>query len=62
MPRLQVQVPEEVDRVLTRHAKALWLARQQFIRAILCAVARELDHEQSRWATDGGKAQDGRAS
>ena len=39
MPRLQVYVPEEVAHILASQARSLLLGRQQYIRAILAAVA-----------------------
>ena len=41
MPRLQVYVPEDVAHVLSDQARSLLLGRQQYIRAILAAVAEQ---------------------
>ena len=41
MPRLQIYVPEHVAHVLDEQARVLLLGRQQYIRAILCAVAQQ---------------------
>ena len=51
MPKLQVTVPEEVARVLSGQAHSLLLGRQQYIRAILCAVAQQAEAERDQQPT-----------
>ena len=41
MPRLQDYVPDDVAQVLAGQARSLLLGRQQYIRAILAAVAEQ---------------------
>lgn len=47
MPKLQVYVPDDVAQVLARQSRSLLLGRQQYIRAILAAVAEQDDPEQA---------------
>jgi hypothetical protein len=43
MARLNVQVPPDVADVLHQQARILKLGRQEYVRALLCAVAADAD-------------------
>ena len=47
MPRVQVHIPDDVSTALADSARSLLLGKQAYIRAILCAAARELGKPES---------------
>lgn len=43
MPRLTIEVSDDVSHALTQQARRLLLGRRQYVRAVIAAVAAEAD-------------------
>jgi len=47
MPRVQVYIPDDVSNALAHGARSILLGKTAFVRAILCAAAREIGTPES---------------